>query len=161
MVKCKVKSIYFLRQCKECIDIIVTSIRLHAVGVQKIKGPVLVRDASKSHWSILTWLLNNKKIPSVFTIFHNRIVISNFEEKANLFNSCFASPFTPACLCVTWQQLSHKNSSKLIGYYERYFFIIKSLDPNKSYSWDVSKDNVVLWLIINIFFKTYICDCFK
>ena len=99
----------------------------------------------KSHWSILTWLLNNKKIPSVFTIFHNGIVISNFKEKANLFNSCFASPFTPACLmCVTWQQLSHNNSSKLTGYYERYVFIIKSLDPNKSYSWDVSKDNLVV-----------------
>ena len=35
------KGYYFLRQCKECIDIIVTSIRLHVVGVQKTKGPVL------------------------------------------------------------------------------------------------------------------------
>lgn len=40
------KGYYFLRQCKECIDIIVTSIRLHVVGVQKTKGPVLEWDAS-------------------------------------------------------------------------------------------------------------------
>ena len=39
--------------------------------------------APKSHWFILNWFLNNKKIPPVF---HNGKVkvISDFKEKVNL-----------------------------------------------------------------------------
>ena len=51
--------------------------------------------APKSYCSSLNWFLNNKKISSIPPIFHSGKVISDFKEKANLFNSFFASQCTP------------------------------------------------------------------
>ena len=41
---------------------------------------------SKSYWSILNWFLNNKRIHVIIPISHNGKVVSDFKEKANLFN---------------------------------------------------------------------------
>ena len=55
---------------------------------KKLNDPLI---APNSYWSIFNWFLNNKKIPRIPPIFHNGKVISDFKEKANLFNSFFAS----------------------------------------------------------------------
>ena len=45
---------------------------------------------SKAYWSMLTSFLNNKKIPLFPPLFHENCFITNFKEKAQLFNSFFA-----------------------------------------------------------------------
>ena len=46
--------------------------------------------SSKAYWSILKSFLNNKKIPFIPLLFYENRFITNFKEKAELFNSFFA-----------------------------------------------------------------------
>ena len=95
--------------------------------------------APKSYWFIFNWFLNNKKIPGIPPIFHNGNVISDFKEKANLFNSFFASQCTPVSNFSVLPDISfHKNSRlNLFSITEKDILpVIKSLDPNKSHGWD-------------------------
>ena len=57
---------------------------------------------SKAYWSMLISFLNNKKIPLFPPLFHENCFITNFKEKAQLFNSFFAE-----------QQYLMSNASKL------------------------------------------------
>ena len=59
--------------------------------------------ASKTYWSILNRFLYNKKIPAIPPLLVDGNFISDFCEKANLFNNFFASICTPI-----------KNNSRLI-----------------------------------------------
>ena len=43
----------------------------------------------KVYWSLLKTLLINKKIPCIPPLFHNNKSISNFRDKAELFNNFF------------------------------------------------------------------------
>ena len=91
----QVQSDYDLLQShsKKCTDIIFSTKSEYMLRISK-----KVKDTStapKSHLSILNWFLNNKNIPCIPPIFHNGKVISDFKEKANLFNSFFASQCTP------------------------------------------------------------------
>ena len=47
--------------------------------------------APKSYWKILNGFLNNIKIPSIPPLLVNEEIVSNFLEKAELFNKFFAS----------------------------------------------------------------------
>ena len=47
----------------------------------------------KAYWSILKTVLNNKKIPCIPPIYHN-IYITDFKEKAQIFNNIFAKQCT-------------------------------------------------------------------
>ena len=51
--------------------------------------------ASKTYWSILNHFLYNKKIPAIPPLLVDGNFISDFCEKANLFNNFFASICTP------------------------------------------------------------------
>ena len=44
----------------------------------------------KTYWSILKTVLNNKKIPCIPPIYHNNNYITDFKEKAQIFNDFFA-----------------------------------------------------------------------
>ena len=46
--------------------------------------------SSKAYWSIIKSFLNNKKIPLIPPLFYANRFITNFKEKAELFNSFFA-----------------------------------------------------------------------
>ena len=48
----------------------------------------------KAYWSILKRLLNNKKISYIPPIYHNNGYITDFEEKAEIFNNFFAKQCT-------------------------------------------------------------------
>ena len=50
--------------------------------------------SSKAYWTILKSLFSNKKIPKILPLFVDDEVISNFQEKATLFNSHFAKQCT-------------------------------------------------------------------
>ena len=45
----------------------------------------------KTYWSILKILLNNKKIPCMPPLFHEYKFITDFKEKAELFNQFFVN----------------------------------------------------------------------
>ena len=48
----------------------------------------------KAYWSILKTVLNNKKIPCIPPIYHNNNYITDFKEKAQIFNNFFAKQCT-------------------------------------------------------------------
>ena len=48
----------------------------------------------KGYWSILKIVLNNKKIPCISPIYHNNNYITDFKEKAQIFNNFFAKHCT-------------------------------------------------------------------
>ena len=48
----------------------------------------------KAYWSILKTFLNNKKIPCIPPIYHNNNSITDFKEKAQIFNDFFAKQCT-------------------------------------------------------------------
>ena len=96
--------------------------------------------APKTYWSILKSLYCDKKIPVIPPLFHNNSFITNFKEKAEMFNRFFAN------------QCSLKvNESTLPGHIPvpPNFFLdnidisdndilksIRCLDPNKSHGFD-------------------------
>ena len=61
-----------------------------------------VQRNSKTYWSLLNRFLNNKKIPLIPPLFHENKFVTDFKEKAELFNSFSAKQ----CSLI-------KNSSKL------------------------------------------------
>ena len=99
-----------------------------------------VQRNSKTYWSLLNSFLNNKKIPLIPTLFHENKFVTDFKEKAELFNSFFAKQFSLI-----------KNNRKLPSHLH-YFTdnrlssvrlsqndiakIIQNLDPNKAHGHD-------------------------
>ena len=47
--------------------------------------------SSKANWSLLQTFLNNEKIPEILPLYHQGDFVTNFELKAELFNSFFTS----------------------------------------------------------------------
>ena len=48
----------------------------------------------KASWSLLKTFLNNKEIPLIPPLYHPGDFVTNFQEKAELIDSCFASPYS-------------------------------------------------------------------
>ena len=98
--------------------------------------------APETYWKIISRFLNNKKISAIPPLLVNGEIISNFSQKASIFNKFFASQCTPL-----------QNSSSLPTFYLRtdetlsslningndIFSIIKNLTPNKSHGWDTRR----------------------
>ena len=73
---------------KECSNMIVEAKERYANKLsKKLDDPSLM---SKAYWSVLNTLLNYKKMPNVSPRKVNGKIISNFQKKAELFNSHFA-----------------------------------------------------------------------
>ena len=95
--------------------------------------------APKTYWKIISRFLNNREIPAIPPLLLNGEIISNFSQKASIFNKFFASQCTPL-----------QNSSSLPIFYLRtdetlsssntndndILAIIKNLNPNKSHGWN-------------------------
>ena len=99
-----------------------------------------VQRNSKTYWSLLNRFLNNKKIPLIPPLFHENKFVTDFKEKAELFNALFAKQ----CSLI-------KNSSKLPSHLhyltdnrlssvsfsqDDIAKIIQNLDPNKAHGHD-------------------------
>ena len=50
----------------------------------------ITRKSLKTDWSFLKLFLNNKKIPIIPPVFHENKFVTDFKEKAELFNALFA-----------------------------------------------------------------------
>ena len=79
--------------------------------------------SSKAYWSILKSFLNNEKISVISPLYYENCFITNFKEKAKLFNSFFYALYRQSTIC-------------------KYFFtddigeIIQNLNPNKAHGHD-------------------------
>ena len=97
--------------------------------------------STKSYWSTLKMFLNNKKIPCIPPLRHQNKYVTDFKEKAEIFNSFFAEQ----CSLMN-------NSSKLLSIFlkrtDKFISsisfssndiarIIQDLDPNKAHDHDM------------------------
>ena len=70
--------------------------------------------APKTYWSILNRFLYNKKIPAITPLIVDGNFISDFCEKANLFNNFFASICTLIKIIADYLLLSIKQTPEFI-----------------------------------------------
>ena len=85
--------------------------------------------SSKTYWSILKTFLNNKKIPCIPLLFHENQFITDFKEKAELFNHYFVTYKLP--------QLTSKCLDSIHFWSSDIAKIISRLDPNKAHGHDM------------------------
>ena len=97
--------------------------------------------SSKTYWSILKTFLNNKKIPCIPPLFHENKFITNFKEKAELFNTFFANQCTllnnSSVLPNNLAKLTNKSLDTVNFSTDDISKIINNLDPNKAHGHDM------------------------
>ena len=88
----------------------------------------------KAYWSILKTILNNKKIPCIPPIYHNNNYITDFKEKAQIFND----------FCENTSKRSTNSIKRANNVLSTISFtkdniekIIKNLNPNKVHGFDI------------------------
>ena len=97
----------------------------------------------KSCWSIFKKVINNKKIPCIPPLLHNDKFITNFKEKADIFNDSLIN--TNSNLLSVLSKKTHKLLSTLHFTSDGILKIIKNLDPNKAHG-----DNMIIIRMKNI-----------
>ena len=85
-----------------------------------------IQKSTKPYWALLKIFLNNRKIPVNLTLFNNKKFVTDFKEKAELFNFFFAKQ----CSLI-------KNESKLVP--QLYFLTDKRLSMTKFVNNDILK----------------------
>ena len=97
--------------------------------------------SSKTYWSILKTFLNNKKISCIPPLFHENKFITNFEKKAELFNTFFAKQCTllndSSVLPYNLAKLTNKSLDTVNFSTDYISKIINNLDPNKAHGHDM------------------------
>ena len=95
----------------------------------------------KAYWSILKTFLSNKKIPCTPQIYHNNNYITDFKEKAQIFNGFFAKQCT---LVENSSKLPTNSFKRTNNLFSTISFtkddiakIIKNLNPNKVHGFDM------------------------
>ena len=95
--------------------------------------------APKTYWSILNCFLYNKKIPAIPTLLVDGNFISDFCEKANLFNNLFASICTPIKNNSRLPLFIYKTNTRIHCFCvtnKNILSIINSLDSSKARGYD-------------------------
>ena len=70
------------------------------------------RTAPKTYWSIINKFLSNKKIRIVPALLVDGELVSDFKQKANIFNKHFSSRCTPIKNCGNLPNFSCKTEKK-------------------------------------------------
>ena len=95
----------------------------------------------KSYSSILKTFLNNKKIPCIPPLLHDDKFITNFKDKAEIFNNLFAKQCslisTNSDLTSVLSKRTYKSLSKIHFTSDDILKLIKNLDPNKAHGHDM------------------------
>ena len=109
-----------LEKSEECMSIISEAKKNYFLKmISKLEDS---NATSKTYWSILNHFLYNKKIPAIPPLFVDGNFISDFREKANIFNNFFAS------LCKPIKNSSlppfiYKHQNSLLLFYEKGYII--------------------------------------
>ena len=110
---------------------------------EKLSDPMT---SPKSYWYILKTFLNLKKISCIPPLLHNDKFITNFEEKAEIFNNFFAKQCylinTNSDLPSVLSKKTHKLLPTIHFTSDDILKIIKNFDPNKVHDNDIS-----IWII--------------
>ena len=114
----------------------------------------------KAYWSILKTILNNKKIPCIPPIYHNNNYITDFKEKAQIFNDFFAKQCTLVENTSKLPTDSFKRTNNLLSTIsftkDDIAKIIKNLNPNKADGFDMI--SIRMWWLnletLRIYFKS-------
>ena len=89
------------------------------------------------YWSILKTFFKNKKIPVIPPIFHDNKFITDFKQKAEIFNSHFSKQCSPLInnskIPSEFPRKSNESLSSITFEINDIEKIIKNLDPNKSH----------------------------
>ena len=83
--------------------------------------------------------MNNKKIPIIPPILVNGELVSDFKQKANIFNNHFASLCTPIENGSKLPSFSYKTEKRVTSFDikdDDMLLIIKNLNVNKAHGWD-------------------------
>ena len=91
--------------------------------MSKLNDPIT---APKTYWKMIIFFLSNKKIPAIPPLLVNGEIISNFSQKASVFNK----------FCVSVYPITKFKQSTFFISHDDIFAIIKNLNPNKSHGWD-------------------------
>ena len=95
----------------------------------------------KVYWSILKTLLNNKKIRCIPPVYHNNNEITDFKEKAQIFNDFFAKQCTLVENTSKLPTDSFKRTNNLLSAIsftkDDIAKIIKNFNPNKAHGFDM------------------------
>ena len=95
--------------------------------------------SSKTYWTLINTVLNKVKIPMIPPLYENELFVTDFAEKAQIFNEYFILQCTtintgsdiPQDTPVTTPLISNFVISD-----EKILNIIRSLNPNKAHGWD-------------------------
>ena len=87
-----------------------------------------IQKSSKADWFLLKSFLNNKKIPFMQPILHSNAFVTDFEKKAELFNSYFANQ----CILI--------NNNSTLPVYVQY------LTDKRLSSFDFSEDDIMKFI---------------
>ena len=92
--------------------------------------------APKTYWKVINRFLSNKKVPAIPPLLVSGEIISNFSQKASVFNKFFACQCTPlqnSSILPTFYMRTEEDLSSLNISDNDIFAIIKNLNLNKSY----------------------------
>ena len=100
-----------------------------------------IQKSTKAYWALSKFFLNNRKIPVIPPLFHSNRFVTDFKEKAEIFNSFFAkqcslikneSKLPPRLHFLTEKRLSTVNfvNNDILK-------ITQNLNPNKAQHSDV------------------------
>ena len=96
--------------------------------------------SSKTYWSILKTFVNGKKIPIIPYLLVNDKFITNFLEKANLFNEFFSKQCQPLQNNSTLPKSNTYHTENRLNDItfgnEKLLKITQSLDANKAHGYD-------------------------
>ena len=94
----------------------------------------------KTYWSLSNRFLNNKKIPLIPPLFHENKFVTDFKEKAELFNSFFAKQCSliknSSKLPLHLHYLTDNRLSSVSFPHDDIAKIIQNLDRNKAHAHD-------------------------
>ena len=146
-----------LQKSEECTNLISEAKKNYILKMTSKFGDS--NTAPKTYWSILNRFLYNKKIPAIPPLLVDGTFISDFCEKANLFNNFFASICTPIKNNSTLPPFTYKTNTRINCFHvanKDVLLIINSLDSSKAHRYDnisikmikLCNDSITIPLII-------------
>ncbi len=93
----------------------------------------------RTYWAVIKTFLNKIRIPSIPPLFYNNAFVTDFQEKANLFNAHFANQCTvldTGTVLPTFALLTEAKITDVVFEDSDILDIISSLDSTKAHGWD-------------------------
>ena len=104
---------------------------------RKLKDPLT---SSKTYWSIMKTFLSGKKVPVISPLLFKIVLVTDFQEKANIFNSFFAKQYTlisnNSVLPSKFTYMMEKRIQSIIFSESNVTKILRALDVNKAHGHD-------------------------